>query len=282
MPRSRRTRCNNIFAHDSLQGSCFLSRERKLGRILLSAALLAGLSAAAFGQAAPTSEIAPGGRLRVGMIAITVLGGVAEPIARFIGQKLGTAVEPVMYPSPEAYLQSFGKGEWDIAIGPRVLAPADKADSTADLWAISLVYVAAPGKQFPDIASVDKTGVKIGTIRGAPSDRVLTREVKAAEIVRIPLSPTIAADAAELLRSGKVDVFGADSGVGYPIAEALPGAKVVPGAFAMVRVAAALPKDRSAAAQAALAILVDEAKQSGVVQSAIEAKGLKGVTVASK
>jgi len=45
--------------------------------------------------------------------------------------------------------------------------------------------------------------VKIGTILGAPSDRVLTREIKAAEIVRIPLSPTIAADAADLLRSGK-------------------------------------------------------------------------------
>jgi polar amino acid transport system substrate-binding protein len=67
-----------------MQGSRFLSTERKLGRILLSATLLIGLSAAAFGQAAPTSEIARGGRLRVGMIAITVLGGVAEPIARFI------------------------------------------------------------------------------------------------------------------------------------------------------------------------------------------------------
>ena len=124
--------------------------------------------------------------------------------------------------------------------------------------------------------------MKIGTIRGAPSDRVLTREIKAAEIVRIPLSPTIAADAADLLRSGKADIFGADSGVGYPAAEALPGAKIVPGAFAMVRVAAALPKDRSAAAQAALATLVDEAKQSGVVQKAIDAKGLKGVNVATK
>jgi hypothetical protein len=31
---------------------------------------------------------------------------------------------------------------------------------------------------------VDKAGVKIGAIRGAPSDRVLTREIKAAEIVR--------------------------------------------------------------------------------------------------
>jgi len=228
------------------------------------------------------SEIAPGGKLRVGMIAITVLAGVAEPVARFIGQRLGAAVEPILYLNPDAYLQSFGKDEWDIAIGPRVLAPADKADSTADLWVISLVYVAAPGKEFPDIASVDKAGVKIGTIQGAPSDRVLTREIKAAEIVRIPLSPTIVADATELLRSGKADVFGADSGVGYPAADALPGATIVPGAFAMVRVAAGLPKGRSAAAQAVLAAIVDEAKQSGVVQKAIDANGLKGVNVAAK
>jgi len=109
-----------------------------------------------------------------------------------------------------------------------------------------------------------------------------SREIKAAEIVRIPLSPTIAADAAELLRSGKADVFGADSGVGYPAAEALPGATIVPGAFAMVRVAAALPKGRSAAAQAALATLIGEAKQNGVVQKAIDAKGLRGVNVATK
>jgi ABC-type amino acid transport substrate-binding protein len=251
-----------------------------MARLLLSiAALVVGLSDAAFGQT--SSEIAPAGKLRVGMIAITVLGGVAEPIARFVGQKLGAAVEPVMYPNPEAYLQSFGKGEWDIAIGPRVLAPADKADSTANLWAISLVYVAAPGSEFPDIASVDKAGVKIGTILGAPSDRVLTREIKAAEIVRIPLSPTIAADAADLLRSGKANVFGADSGVGYPAA-ALIGAKIVPGAFGTVLVAAALPKGRSPAAQALLATLVNEAKQTGVVQKAIDAKNLKGVNVVTK
>ena len=63
-----------------------------MGRLLLSIALLAGLSGVAFGQTSPAAEIAPGGKLRVGMIAITVLGGVAEPVARFIGQKLGAAV----------------------------------------------------------------------------------------------------------------------------------------------------------------------------------------------
>jgi polar amino acid transport system substrate-binding protein len=253
-----------------------------MGRLLSIAALLVALSDVAFGQTSPASEIAPGGKLRVGTIAITVLGGVAEPVARYLGQKLGAAVEPVMYPNPEAYLQSFGKGEWDIAIGPRVLAPADKADSTANLWAISLVYVAAPGTEFPDTAAVDKAGVKIGTIQGAPSDRVLTREIKAAEIVRIPLSPTIAADAADLLRSGKANVFGADSGVGYPVAEALTGARIVPGAFGMVLVAAALPKGRSPSARALLATLLNEAKQTGVVQNAIDAKGLKGVNVVTE
>jgi len=254
----------------------------RMRRILLSIGLLMGLAGMALGQTPSASEIAPGGTLRVGMIAITVLGGVGEPVATFIGQKLGATVKPVMYPSPDAYAESFGKDEWDIAIGPRVLAPTDKADSTANLWAISLIYVAAPGKEFADVASVDKASVRIGTIRGAPSDRVLTREIKAAQIIRIPLSPTIPADAAELLRSGKADVFGADSGVGYPAVEAVPGAKIVPGAFGTVLVAAALPKDRSAAAHATLAAFVDEARQTGVVQKAIDAKGLMGVSVVTK
>jgi polar amino acid transport system substrate-binding protein len=246
---------------------------------LLIAAIIA-LTSAALGQPNISSEIASAGKLRVGMIAITVLGGVADPVARFIGSKLEVTVEPVMYPSPGAYAQSFGRDEWDIAIGPRALAPGEKSDSTADIWTISLVYVAAPGKEFADIAAVDKPGVKIGTIQGGPSDRILTREIRSAEIVRIPLSPRIATDAAEMLRTGRADVFGADSGVGYPAAEALPGAKVVPGVFATVRVAAALPKGRSSDARAKLEELIAEAKRTGVVQHAIDAKTLKGVSVA--
>ena len=49
----------------------------------------------------------------------------------------------------------FGKDEWDIAIGPRRFCPADKADCTANIWAISLVCVAAGNRIF-HIASIDK------------------------------------------------------------------------------------------------------------------------------
>ncbi len=249
-------------------------------RILLSIGLSISMISTAFGQPNVSREIVPMGKLRVGMIAIGVLGGIADPVAKFIGSKLGVAVEPVMYTSPGAYAESFGKDEWDIAIGPRALAPEEKADSTVDIWTISLVYVAAPGKEFANIAAVDKPGVKIGTIQGAPSDRILTREVKSAEIARIPLSPHIAADAAEMLRAGKADVFGADSGVGYPAVEALPGSRLVPGVFGTVRVAAALPKGLPTDVRAKLDELIAEAKRTGVVQQAIDTKGLKGVSVA--
>ena len=56
----------------------------------------------------------------------------------------------------------------------------------------------------------------------------------------------------------------------------------MPGAFGTVLVAAALPNGRSPAAQALLAALFDEARQTGVVQKAIDAKGLKGVNVVTK
>jgi hypothetical protein len=173
-------------------------QERHLRRSLLLAFIFVaiGFDGTALGQSSDGLNIAANGKLRAGMIAIRVLGGVAEPVGKFISTKLG-----VLY-------------------------------------------------------------------------------LKSAEIVRIPLSEHISADAVELLRSGRADAFGADSGVGYPAAESLPGASIVPGTFNVVRVAVALPKGRSPEAQAKIAEIVSEAKRNGIVQKAIDAAGLKGVHVA--
>jgi len=252
-------------------------------RNLLSISAIALLSTqmVALAQPAPGSEIAPTGELRGAVIGIRALGGVGEPIGRFVAETLGVSFEPVAYPSPQAYEQSFGKGEWDIAIGPRVLAPADKADVGPDLWLIDLLYLAAAGERFASADQVDRPGVKVGTIENSPSDRFLTRTLKSAELVRLPLSPVFPADAIEMMRSGRADVFAADSGLIESIAGGYPGAKIVTGAFNTVRVAVALPKGRSAAAQAKLHEIVNEAKRTGVVEKAILQAGLRiGVRVA--
>jgi polar amino acid transport system substrate-binding protein len=235
----------------------------------------------AWGQSAPSSEIAPNAKLRVAVIGIRVLGGVGQPIGKFIADKLGASFEPVVYPNPQAYEQSFGKAEWDIAIGPRVLAPEDKADVTPDVWLIELLYLAAAGREFASADQVDRSGVKVGTIQNSPSDRFLTRTLKAATLERIPLTSNFPADAVEMLHSGKADVFGADSGLIDAIADSYPGAHVLPGAFNTVRVAVALPKGRSTVALDRLVEILKEAKRTGVVQKAIEQAGLRnGVRVA--
>jgi polar amino acid transport system substrate-binding protein len=252
-------------------------------RNLLLFSAIAFLSTRIFAVAQPTIgfEIAPTGKLRCAIIGIRVLGGVGEPLGKFIAEKLGVPFEAVSYPNPQAYEQSFGKVEWDIAIGPRVLAPADKADVTADVWLIDLLYLAAAGKDLSNAGQIDRPGVRVGTILNSPSDRFLSRSLQSAELIRLPLTPAFPADAIEMLHDGRADVFGADSGLIDAIASGYQSGKVVAGAFSTVHAAVALPKGLSAAAQARLNDIVAEAKRTGVVEKAIAQAGFgNGVRVA--
>ncbi len=92
----------------------------KPSRLCLALAALLLLPAAA--QDALRTEIAPGGKLRVALISIRVLGGVGEPIRKLVAERLGLPFESVPYLNPQAYEESFSAPAWD-AIGPRVLAP---------------------------------------------------------------------------------------------------------------------------------------------------------------
>lgn len=257
--------------------------------IVLPAIILLGasISGGALGQAAPSSEIAPTGKLRVGMTANRILltqapdgrvSGVGPDLGKFIAKRLGLPFEPVIYSNPEAYTQSFGKGgEWDIAIGGRSRLAAEKADFSPDLILIDyMLFIAAPDREFADAAQVDRPGVKVGVARNSGADQFLSRALKSAELVRAAPGVT----AIEMLRSGKVDVYGASGEMIYTVADGLPGAKIVPGVFNTGGLAVAFPKGRSSAVQGKLAEIVNEAKRTGVVRKAIEQAGLRGLQVA--
>ena len=168
-------------------------------RILLLASLLIATSVpgSALGQPAISSEIAPLGKLRVAMNAGNpvlikrapdgkIIGGVALEVGKFIAEKLEVPFELVPYPDSNTYTQSFGKGEWDIGIGPPIPLVAEKADFILDLLLVDHVYSAAPGPQFADAAQVDRPGVKIGVGRNSAQDLFLSRTLKSAELVRMP------------------------------------------------------------------------------------------------
>ncbi len=253
---------------------------------LVAIAVALQFSWAGIAVADPAREIAPQGKLRVALIAgnpvlVTKnpdgsLGGVSVELGRFIAAKLGVAFEPVPYPSPAAYAKSFGAGEWDLAIGPRTPVAEKFSDLSPDFMLVDNIYLAAPGKEFADAEQVDRAGVKVAVqLNGAP-DQYLSKTLKAAELVRIAREQEII----EALRAGEADVYGSNAENVAVAAKALPGAKIVPGAFRTVHMAVAVPKGRSSAAQQTLSEIVDQAKAGGLVQQAIDRQGTKGVRVA--
>jgi polar amino acid transport system substrate-binding protein len=154
---------------------------------------------------------------------------------------------------------------------------AEKADFIVDILLNDYFFVAAPGREFADAARVDRAGVKIGVGLNSSSDQFLSKTLKSAELVRLPGG----GKSIEALRSGQVDVWAASASNVEQVADRLPGARLVPGAFMSDRTMVILPKGRSAAARAKVVEIVNEAKKTGVIRKALEQTGARGVRLAS-
>ena len=138
------------------------------------------------------------------------------------------------------------------------------------------MFVAAPGREFTDAAQLDRPGVKIGVGMNSSSDQFLSRTLKSAELVRL----SDGGRSIEALRTGQVDVWAASASNVEQVADRLPGAKIVPGAFTSDRSMLILPKGRSSVAQAKLVEIVNDTKRTGLVQKALAKTGAKGVRAA--
>ena len=238
-------------------------------------------------QSAVSREIAPSGKLRVALIGsnpvlVTLkrdgtIGGVSADLGRFTADRLGVSFEPVIYPDTDTYARSFGAGQWDVAIGPRTPVAEVHSDFSPDFMLVDNIYVAAPGHEFADASQVDRTGIRIAVVLNGAPDQFLSRTLKSAELVRISGGSEAMIEA---LRSGKAGVYGSNAENVYRVANGLPGAKVVAGAFRSVGMAIAIPKGRSAAARNRITEIVNEAKSAGLVREAIERWALKGVRAA--
>lgn len=239
------------------------------------------------GQSGNSSEIAPTGKLRVGVSVSSgalvtrtkddkISGGLAVDLGKLVAEKLGVPFELVSYPNSDAFQSSFGKGAWDIAFGSPSPLVSDKAEFIAELLLNDYVYVAGPGREFADASKVDRSGVKIGAGPNSVSDQFLSKNLKSAQL--IPISS--GAGGADELRTGKVDVWATSASNVPRLLDRVPGAKMLPGAFTSERQGVFLPKGKSSAAQKRVAEIITEAKKAGIVQKTIKQLNLVGVRAA--
>lgn len=240
------------------------------------------------GSAQATSVAAtlcPTGKLRTALIASNpvlvtrspdgTLGGVSVAVARALASHLGVPIEFNPYDNPARYNESLTTDDWDVGLAARAPARAEHLVFSATFMEVDNGYVARSGAGPTSASEVDRPGVKIAVAQGSAPHNVLQRLIKNAEIIAVPggFEP-----AREALTSGKADVYGENMHLGHRIADALPGARVLPGRFNVVEMAIGVRK-RAESALPAVDQFVNLIRSDGTIQKAISAAGLRGVRV---
>ena len=240
-------------------------------------------------SAAVVSELAPGGKLRVGVNMSNFLliakdpatgeprGGVAVDLARELGRRLGVPVEIVPYPNPGALADAAKSGAWDIGFLGAEQQRANEIDFTAAYVEIEATYLVPPGSPLKTIAEVDRKGVRIAVAEKSAYELYLTRSLKNAELVRIK-GPD---NAFQQFVSDQLDALAGLRPRLVTDHEKLPGSRVLDGNFTAVQQAAGTPKGRPAGAKY-LSAFIEDAKATGLVARTIEKNGVRGLTVAAR
>ena len=235
---------------------------------------------------APTTELAPSGTLRAAInFGNPILAskdattgearGVSVDLARELGRRLGVPVELLTFAAAGKVVEAVKDAQVDIAFV--AIDPVRGADmlQTPPYVIIEGAYLVRNESPIKSNDEVDRAGNRIAVGNGSAYDLYLTREVKAATLLRAPTSPTV------------VDFFVAQglevaAGVKQQLqmdAKRLPGLRLLDGRFMVIQQAMGLPKGREAGAKY-LSAFVEEMKASGFVAAALARHGIEGAAVA--
>jgi polar amino acid transport system substrate-binding protein len=123
---------------------------------------------------------------------------------------------------------------------------------------------------------VDAAGTTVMVGKGSAYDLYLTRELKAATVLRAPTSPRVV----EEFLARNADVA---AGVRQQLeadARQHAGLRLLPGRFMVIEQAMGMPRSRSALAAAFLRHFVEEMKAGGFVADSMRRHGIQGAKVA--
>lgn len=202
--------------------------------------------------------------------------GVSIDLAREFGKWLDVDVDLVVFDAAGKSVEAVTAEQADI--GFFAIDPARGAglSFTAPYVLIEGAYLVRDASPIRDNAQVDHADVVVTVGKGSAYDLYLTRELKAARIVRAPTSPAV------------VDTFLAEghdvaAGVRQQLesdAARLGGLRLLPGKFMVIQQAMGLPKGLGEQAANALRIFVEQMKHQGFVAGALVRHGIEGASVA--
>jgi polar amino acid transport system substrate-binding protein len=202
--------------------------------------------------------------------------GVSIDLAKEFAKRLGVGIELVVFDAAGKSVEAVRAEQADIGFFAIDPLRGEGISFTAPYVLIEGSYMVPTDSVLTSNDEVDRAGVRVTVGKGSAYDLFLTRELKQAEIVRAPTSPTV------------VDVFVAQklevaAGVKQQLEADLarfPDHRLLPGRFMVIQQAMGAPKSRGDEAAAFLAQFVEEMKASGFVAQALERHQIQGASVA--
>ena len=239
-------------------------------------------------DAAAKMELAPTGKLRVGIAVAPTPGagnvapnaeggyrGVAVDLGAELAARLGVPAEFVPYPNSGALTDAAAGDAWDVAFLPVDAQRKTKVDFGSAHIVLQSTYLVAPGSPIATLADVDKTGVRVAGVENTATARAAQASLKAVAMTLVRTADELF----ELLRSGRADAIALSRESLAQLAAKLPGARVLDGAYLNSYVAIAVPRGRPAALAYASAF-IDAAIAGGSVRRALDKIGMQTSTVA--
>ena len=202
--------------------------------------------------------------------------GVSIDLARGLGRLLGVEVELVVFDTAAKSVEAVTQEQADFGFFAVDPARGAGIHFTAPYVLIEGAYLVRNDSPLQDNAEVDRPAHRVVVGKGSAYDLYLSRELKQAQILRSPTSPTVVdtfiAEGAEVAAGVKQQLEADALRVG--------GVRLLPGRFMVIQQAMGLPKSRGEAAAALLRAYVEDMKASGFVAQALQRHGIQGASVA--
>jgi polar amino acid transport system substrate-binding protein len=251
-------------------------------------ATIAALFTALLAPPSAANDLVPTGTLRATYIGTNPVQAFVDPAAKQVvgpaaeltkalAQKLGVPFEIKGAQGVPGVIDSVKKKEADIgfvAYDPVRANEIDFSQTYALAWNTYVVLDSSPLRSVEDM---DKPGHKLGVGERDAGDFYLSRNLKNAELKRVP--PGNIDNAVEQLKNGEFHAFAANRQRLTEAAKRIPGLRIVDGDFYGVEQSVGVFKGNAALRDAVDAV-IDDARSSGLIAGAIQRAGLSGVDVA--
>jgi polar amino acid transport system substrate-binding protein len=256
----------------------------------LGSSALLGLSGCAATPAVPAfvvSAFAPTGRLR----ACINLGnatlarkdpasgqavGLSVDLARALAEQLAVGLELVVVDAAAKSVDIVKTGKADIGFFAIDPLRSDGILFSAPYLLIEGAYLVRNDSPLTDNSQVDRPGTRVMVGKGSAYDLFLSRELKAAQLLRAPTSPAVVE---EFLKQNADVATGVKQQMEADAARVL-GLRLLPGRFMVIEQAMGLQGNRGDAAHQTLKAFVERAKATGFVAQSLARHGIQGAIVA--